>query len=159
MVVMYITTKRRDVELDRASIKLELPDFLKLYDPVNAPVLPATVPLALRPCVDPSSPIVQARSTARSSKAMCSRTSHCGAWKPTMSYPWCSGLNDWGCSPSQNWMHGCSSALSARGAGQRMAPTQCRKRRISGSRHVGVASWDTSTGLIIREHHTVLPLV
>ena len=40
-----------------------------------------------------------------------------------------------------------------------MAPTQCRKRRISGSRHVGVASWDTSTGLIIREHHTVLPLV
>ena len=49
MVVMYITTKRRDVELDRASIKLELPDFLKLYDPVNAPVLPATVPSSSTP--------------------------------------------------------------------------------------------------------------
>jgi hypothetical protein len=49
VVVMYITTKRRDVELDRASIKLELPDFLKLYDPVNAPVLPATVPSSSTP--------------------------------------------------------------------------------------------------------------
>ena len=49
MVVMYITTKRHDVELDRASIKLELPDFLKLYDPVNAPVLPATVPSSSTP--------------------------------------------------------------------------------------------------------------
>ena len=40
MVVMYITTKRRDVEL---------PEFLKLYDPVNAPVLPATVPSSSTP--------------------------------------------------------------------------------------------------------------
>ena len=149
MVVKYITFKRRDVELDRASIKLELSDFLKLYDLVNVPVVPATVPSSST-CAYPSSPIVP---TARSSKAMCSRTSHCGAWKPTMSHPWCSDLNGWGCSPSQNWMHGCSSALSARGAGQRMAPTQCRQRRVR------VASWDASTGLIIREHHAVLPLV
>ena len=41
---MYITSKRRDVELDRASIKLELPDFLKLYDPViETPVLETAV--------------------------------------------------------------------------------------------------------------------
>jgi hypothetical protein len=40
VVVMYITTKRRDVEL---------PEFLKLYDPVNAPVLPATVPSSSTP--------------------------------------------------------------------------------------------------------------
>lgn len=43
-MVKYITIKRRGVELDRASIKLELPDFLELYDPVNVPVVPATVP-------------------------------------------------------------------------------------------------------------------
>ena len=120
MVVKYITIKRRGVELDRASIKLELPDFLELYDPVNVPVVPATVPSSSTPatCAYPSSPIVQARSTARSSKAMCSRTSQGDAWKPTMSYPWCSGPIDWRCSPSQNRVHGCSSALSARGAGQ-----------------------------------------
>jgi hypothetical protein len=44
VVVKYITIKWRGVELDRASIKLELPDFLELYDPVNVPVVPATVP-------------------------------------------------------------------------------------------------------------------
>jgi hypothetical protein len=44
VVVKYITIKWRGVELDRASIKLELPDFLELYHPINVPVVPATVP-------------------------------------------------------------------------------------------------------------------
>ena len=50
-MVKYITIKRRGVELDRASIKLELPDFLELYDPVNVPVVPATVPSSSTPDV------------------------------------------------------------------------------------------------------------
>ena len=51
MVGKYITIKRRGVELDLASIKLELPDFLELYDPVNVPVVPATVPSSSTPDV------------------------------------------------------------------------------------------------------------
>jgi hypothetical protein len=51
VVGKYITIKRRGVELDRASIKLELPDFLELYDPVNVPVVPATVPSSSTPDV------------------------------------------------------------------------------------------------------------
>ena len=39
------------MELDLASIKLELPDFLELYDPVNVPVVPATVPSSSTPDV------------------------------------------------------------------------------------------------------------
>jgi hypothetical protein len=34
-----------------SSIKLELPDFLELYDPVNVPVVPATVPSSSTPDV------------------------------------------------------------------------------------------------------------
>ena len=43
---------------------------------------------------------------------------------------------------------------SARCAGQQMAPEQRRKRRMGGSRHAGVASWDIPTGLMIGRHHS-----